>query len=435
MKGARFVIVIQAVLLLKTVLVGAFSSVQLRHKPTKPRNDFATAATSWCRSSSRSCKKWALQAHCLTSALESLGLLSEDDWIQDLSVLGSAGQHQASPDADNKDSIVFPFIPLYPLPTVYVPSGNSITYTLQNIEPRNVQMAMDVMDGRQFCAVLRAADTGRLAKVGTLMRIIDMEVKAMDGDVQKIVLTCVAQDAVDILSIDNPEAVDFAYRLKHPKEYLRATVQTRRATETNIDWSDEDDSRVLALASQIAKDFNRVREYLMEGFGTDDLPPFARTNLADALPPLEASQLASPSTFWQAVYQWQTYAYTLREGYQQNMATDRNELLIAGALKKGGPLNLPVHLTDLLPEDRQQVVQLEQNCQQAWVDTGLEPVLDFQALLVAEHHVERLEKMSTMVSRERERLTMIALLPRAPKEENEPEEQIVPKGAWFDADL
>eukprot|EP00977_Amphora_coffeiformis_P001655 scaffold310_cov168-Amphora_coffeaeformis.AAC.50 len=296
-------------------------------------------------------------------------------------------------------------------------------------------MALDLVDDRKFCAVLRATDTGRLAKVGTLMQIVDREVKSMkDGEIQKIVLTCVAQEAVDIVKIDNPEAADLAYRLKHPKEYLKATVKRRRVAE-NHNGSNDDDSRVLALAKQIAKDFNLVREYLMEGFGADDLPPFALNHLDDALPPLEASSLNSPSTFWEAVYHWQTYAYTLREGYQLKLASDRNELLIAGALKQGGPLNLPVHISDLLPDDRQQVVQLEQTYQQAWIDAGLEPVLDFQALLMAEHHVERLEQFAVMVGREQERLTLIALLPRAlPQEEKEAEEQIVRRGAWFDDD-
>jgi len=288
------------------------------------------------------------------------------------------------------------------------------------------------LDGGQFCTVLRSTDTGRLAKVGTLMHIIDREeVRSTEnGEIQKIVLTCTAQTAVDIVKIENPQAADLAYRLKHPKEYLKATVKLRRTNNKNNDetrWND--------LANKIAKDFNRVRQYLMGGFGADDLPPFARTHLDDALPPLEASSLTSPSTFWEAAYHWQTYAYTLREGYQLKLASDRNEMLIAGRMKQGGPLNLPVHITDLLPDDRQQVIQLEQAFQQAWINTGLEPVLDFQALLTAEHHIDRLEPFLTMVSRERGRLTQIALVPRTlPREEETPEVQIVPRGAWFDDD-
>ena len=172
----------------------------------------------------------------------------------------------------------------------------------------------------------------------------------------------------------------------------------------------------------------------MEGYGTQDLPVFARQNLADALPALTASQLLSVESFWKVAYQWQTYAHTLREGYQQRLASDRNELLIAGALKQGGPLNLPVHLTDLWPEDREQVVNLEKQLQGEWVATGLEPILDFQTLLGAKTHLERLEKLSNMVAREQERLTLVALSPPPAKESQASEENAVRKGAWFDDD-
>lgn len=434
MKSTRFVIPAILHVLSRIRVVTAFLSVPHDSKTTPIQR--SSPERWWCPSSSRGrgSSSSTLCAHSLTSALESLGqerrLLLEEDWISNVTT--TLGQGSSSLERDDDD----PLMPLYPLPAVYVPSGDAITYTLQNIEPRNIQMALDLMDDkydRRFCAVLRAVDTGRMARVGTVMRILDVEVQARDGDIQKIVLTCVAQTIVDIVRVENPEAADLAYRLKHPKEYLRATVRSRQ-TETPDRKDENDDVRVLGLASQISEDFNRVREYLIEGVGIDDLPPFARTNVADALPPLEASQLVSPSGVWHVAYRWQTYAYTLREGYQQNLAGDRNELLIAGALKQGGPLNLPVHVTDLSPEDRRQVVQLERERQEAWIDTGLEPVVDFQALLVASNHVERLEQMATMVARERERLTRMALLPRAPREGTNAEENIVRKGAWFDDD-
>ena len=213
----------------------------------------------------------------------------------------------------------------------------------------------------------------------------DLEVKSLEqGQVQKLIVTCVAEAIVDIISIDNPQAANLEYRFKKPKEYLKARVRRVEDARSN----DLDNHASETVAGQIAKDYNRVREYLIEGFGTDVLPPFARQNLADALPAIDASQLIASSddnneSFWKTVYLWQTYAYTLREGYQTRLASDRNELLIAGALKQGGPLNLPVHVTDLLPADRQQVVQLEHDVQQEWLGTSLEPVLDFQALLVA----------------------------------------------------
>lgn len=391
----------------------------------------------------------ALSAHYLTSALESLaeqkGILSNENWLPaNLTSLSQQQQENANnlDQQDNDESLVVQesSMPLYPLPAVYLPTGDSVTYTLQNIEPRNIQMAMDLAQTssspqqRYFCATLRTLDTGRLAQTGTLMRIVDMEAQSVqDGQIQKIVLQCVADQVVEIVHLDNLEATDLAYRLQRPKEYLKARIRRRPVTSTGDD--NTNDEMVESLASQIAQDFNRVRKYLMEGYGMEDLPPFARQNLADALPPLEASNLLSDgSSFWKAAYTWQTYAHTLREGYQQRLASDRNELLIAGALKHGGPLNLPVHLTDLLPEDREQVVRLEQDLQNEWVATGLEPLLDFQALLVATTHLERLERLADMVAREKDRLTMVALTPLPAKEVEPAEAQVVRKGAWFEDD-
>lgn len=377
-----------------------------------------------------------LSAQFLTSALESLGrerdVLSEKDWLPCLQTYNEVHieSDKSSPSALS--------VPLYPLPAVYLPTGDATTYTLQNIEPRNIQMALDLAkleeDSRLFCVTLRAVDTGRLAKVGTLLKVSNMEVKSSnDGEVKKIVLTCVAgRDSVDIVHIENPQATDLAYRLRRPKEYLRAKIRRRGCADNTDD--DIGDSQEIAelLSSQIQANFNRVLEFLIEGFGADALPPFARNNLAEALPALDdASRLLLTCGFWEAAFRWQTLAYTLREGYQQKMAGDRNELLIAGAVKQGGPLNLPVHLEDLEPADRQAVVDLEQRIQQEWIGTGLEPVVDFQVLMNATRHIERLELLAAMVARECERLTMIALLPRPVEAVELPEER---KGAWFDDD-
>jgi hypothetical protein len=383
-----------------------------------------------------------LQAHFLTSALESLAMErfahEATDWFMEIQT-----QHKRQQPSDTKDSIS---LPLYPLPAVYVPSGKNIQYILQNIEPRNIQMAVDLAKSkppgeRRFCVSLRAIDTGRLARRGTILSIIDIDKKLNDdGKIYKIVLTCVAEKVVDILEVENPYAADLSYRLNRPQEYLRARVSMNSAhiKEAKEEKESIHDDEKIKLSQTIAKHFNRVREYLIQGFGADELPPFARQNLAEALPLLEELSLLSVETFWESVYLWQTYAYTVREGYQQKLASDRNEMLIAGALKKGGPLNLPVHMTDLMPEDREQVVNLEEKSQKEWISQGLEPCIDFQALLAAENEVEQLVQFSKMVARECERLTAIALLPTSLRESSERQGRdnpVVKKGAWFDDNM
>ena len=380
-----------------------------------------------------------LRAYYLTSALDSLAtkqnILSDNKRWLDPDSPQDASHPRPPPGLDGEM-----ILPLYPLPAVYVPSGESVTYTLQNIEPRNIQMAVDLTktqppSARRFCTTLRLVDTGRMAQRGTILRVTDMEVKSLEnGEIQKVVLTCEAEDVVDIVTVENMDAADLEYRLRRPREYLKALVRRvstiRREKDHNKMPNDSHPTRDLCL--KVARDFNRVREYLVEGFGTDDLPPFARKSLSEALPLLKESDLVPSASFWNIVYLWQTYAYTVREGYQQKLASDRNELLIAGALRQEGPLNLPVHITDLFPEDRQRVVELEQRIHQEWIDTGLEPVLDFQRLINLQSDEQRLSHFSEMVARERGRLTRIALLPRETSKSPTIIDPVVQKGAWFE---
>jgi Lon protease-like protein len=391
----------------------AFLSCSSRHRPRWP---------SFAATRRRRPALVRLSQHVLTSALEGLAqerqILSSSDWLPPLHSLEA--DSQVPEDAQR--------VPLYPLPTVYLPTGQDVNYTLQNIEPRNLQMAADLAklppDQRVFCAVLRATDTGRLAAQGCLMRVIDWQAALVEnGDIKKVVLTCLALERVDVVQIVNPAAADLAYRLRQPREYLQSWV--RRRDDANLDTDSAELKRL-----KIATDFNRVRDYLLAGIGIENLPSFARNSLAEALPKLSPDDLTSES-FWQTAHLWQTLAYTLREGLQQRLATDRNELLIEGALRKGGPLNLPVHPEDLEPVDREQIVALEERVRAEWVAMGLEPTLDFQALLLHDSYENRLQLLSDMVARERERLLALALTPRDSKESEAEQQEVARKGAWF----
>jgi hypothetical protein len=256
------------------------------------------------------------------------------------------------------------------------------------------------------------------------LRVVDWQAARVEnGDIKKVVLTCLALERVNIVQITNPAAADLASRLRQPREYLQGWVRGRD------DANNDTDSAALRR-STVATDFNRVRDYLLAGIGIENLPSFARNSLAEALPKLSPEDL-TVDRFWQTAHLWQTLAYTLREGLQQRLATDRNELLIEGALKKGGPLNLPVHPEDLEPVDRERIVALEERVREEWVTMGLEPTLDFQALLIQDSYDIRLQLLTCMVARERERLAELALTPRDPKESEADQQQVARKGAWF----
>jgi Lon protease-like protein len=320
-------------------------------------------------------------------------------------------------DDDNDDSET---LPLYPLGATYLPSMTN--HTLNNVEARNIQMAQDLHQGGRFCVTLAATDTGRLASVGTVMRILELEPHEREGQVKRIIIKCRAEELVDIEGIINPEAADREHRLRHPKDYLKAKVRRRVIEPTPLEECEE-------IISNIIEDYNYVRATYLDGVGASDLPPFALEHLAQALPAWNANDLTTDSGFWEAALVWQTLAYTVREGRQMILSADRNELMVAAASAKG-PLKLPIHVSDLSPTDRFRLQELERQAQSDFLKMGLDPCLDFQVMLAMDDFKNRLKSLSKLISRERRRLEELALEPAAERELDEQPRNRT--GAWFE---
>ena len=78
---------------------------------------------------------------------------------------------------------------------------------------------------------------------------------------------------------------------------------------------------------------------------------------------------SAAAEFWRVAKVWQSLCETVREGKQLALVADRNELLVAAAIRKGGgPLKLPVHVEDVDPMDRMRVQALELRAQERWFD-------------------------------------------------------------------
>lgn len=406
-------------------------------------------------------------------------------------------------------------VPLYPLPAVYLPTGDAINYTLNNVEPRNIQMVLDLQDKMQpsqpsleqdgvasqqqqnnspcVCVALRAIDSGRLARVGTLMRVIDLHVvedtapvlksstaistsaatnsatindtsanaspkiNTADDSLQvksfprKIVVTCVAESTVQIQSVLNPQSLTLEHRLRHPREYVMAKVVLPPSRHQNNQNSKDDQTTTpqqIQLQEQAAHAYQSVRQKYMDG-AFDDLPLFEHWTLA--LPPLTADDFGRESS-WTGPLLWQSLCHTIREGYQRGLAAERNEMLVAAAVGRGGMLQLPVQLEDILPEDQQAVRALEQSMQTEWTQLKLDPILDFQRLLELDYAWqerggvedkgadERLQYLVTLLSRELQRLEQPSAhqirlqQQRYERQKTAAEAEPEPprKGAWFD---
>ncbi len=136
-------------------------------------------------------------AFSLTSALESC--------IGDKDILPWINTTDNTDVDDDIDSSHCRTVPLYPLAACYLPTGQ---HQLRNIEPRNLKMANDLGIGGRFCVVCSAVDTGRIAAVGTMFRILHMDPQTdpVSGQLLRILLTCEAEDLVNIRAIQNPKA-------------------------------------------------------------------------------------------------------------------------------------------------------------------------------------------------------------------------------------
>lgn len=372
-------------------------------------------------------------------------------------------------------------VPLYPLPAVYVPSPGKmgiINHTLVNVEPQNVRMALDLLarkcnrnegdndgcDGfeRQFCVVLRAVDSGRIATIGTIMTILDADVqlhyhasstarrsggdrddegdkatiadtrdfeyysKHID-DIARIRLTCCADSLVEIIDVENPDAFSPKNRIIYKSdEYLRAKVRPLK-----LDWTvkrndsaddEEEQGDLTKEMNTIIKDYSTIKTIYQLELGSEDFPPRWLAELGKNMPVITNMMASSDSStidtsapdvifeqqFWSFVQEWLSVCLTLRQGQQAMFSTERNEVMIEAASAMGGPLKLPIHLEDLDPQTRLGIQKMEREAQQKYLQLAMDPVLDFQVLISQSTWPGRVRWLKNIVAGERRRLEGIA---------------------------
>jgi hypothetical protein len=235
-------------------------------------------------------------------------------------------------------------MPLYPLDATYLPAGTN--HTLNNVEPRNIQMALDLLQQEattgnpRFCAVLRAVDTGRIATVGTVLQILDAKIQYNDnyvngGDgassgsgstigqetsregITRIQLTCrtcteTEGGLVEIIGIENPKAASRESRLRRSPEYLRARVRPLPALRdgsispsgpapATLAASEPSTTSPIVVVQQqqrqLGQDWDTVKIMYSLGIGSHHvLPPNALSNLAQAMPSWSSLVTSSSSS-------------------------------------------------------------------------------------------------------------------------------------------
>ena len=261
-----------------------------------------------------------------------------------------------------------------------------------------------------FCVSLYASDTGRVANIGTIMKLISMDPQYnQDGSIARIVVTCSPIQRVKIVKVENPSAWSQKSRIVKSDEYLMAYVEPYLDNYDNDETVNESDLR--DIVDQIFQDYAMVRFTYksQDAVAVGTLPPFAVKAMQE-VPSFSRESLFESEprdgedTFWSSVEKWQNLCYTIREAKRVNIQSDMNELMIEEAMKKEGPLNLPVHKEDLPIDVQRELERMEQAAVQEFMDSGMDPCLDFQNLLSCQSHRDRLKLFSGMVLRERQRL-------------------------------
>ena len=300
-------------------------------------------------------------------------------------------------------------LPLYPLPAVHLPTPGQI-HTLNNVEPRNIRMANDLIDpdkgsgfdGR-FCVTLRAADTGRIAQTATLMRLVNVtRQESFDGSLLAIRVECVAEGLVEVQQIINPNCWSKEQRIKKSDEYLVANV--RPMGEDNMRKGDDDRLVVQAIAEKAAHDFDFVRRVYSskDGISTNELPEWAIDAVRSNLPSLSARDFVD--SFWQCAEHWQQLSNTIRMVIRSELNSDVNEITIDEACKLGGPLKLPVHRSELPIDVQKRLNGMEEAAAQNFIELGNDPIVSFQIILSMKNGLDRLNYLALLISRERQRL-------------------------------
>lgn len=303
-------------------------------------------------------------------------------------------------------------MPLYPLEACYIPvlidkdkeNIDEIDYVfLRNVEPRNVKMALDMIEemkekvSAKFCAVLKAVDTGCIATVGTILEIVDFDEQFLwDGKtIARIVLKCIPVERVKILKVLNPNAWSRENRLLQLDEYLKANVALFKNDLESTQFHDDDVSCIL-MEYEAVKNIYETNDIVTKSF-----PPFAIEAISN-LPQMNI--ITDEKSFWNAARVWQLLCFTIKEANRVNLQSIIDEKTISAAIQKGGPLNLPIHREELPFDVRIELNSLEETAAKRFIGIEMEPCLNFQHLLATRNLSTRISLLKEMIVNERLRL-------------------------------
>jgi Lon protease-like protein len=309
-------------------------------------------------------------------------------WLQPI----DPSQPDAEPSSEDATTM-----PLFPLGVTYLP----YTTTVLNIfEPRYRKMYNDILfnGARRFAVVNVDAKTGRFAEVGVIFYLDELkEVSEQTDDRVKYIGTHSVKGRVQIKKVLNPK--DGATR----ETYLKAEV---------ADFEDDDDGGAGAEAEKAVED--RFIELVELQGKLGEEPRFTEA--------VKSSLLLGPGSspddrgLWGTIALWQQFLEQRTAVMGQKMQRDIQKGVVSYLKTNSLQDELvnargEVRMEDLPAPLLQEIRGIQERYREEIEAMDADPYgLNFQTMLQAHSHAERLELFGAILDQERKRLGARATL-------------------------
>ena len=315
----------------------------------------------------------------------------------------------ASPNSPRSARASTARLPLYPLPTVYLPGG---TCELRNIEPRNRAMCCE---HDEFVASLVAPDGDKCARIGAVLRVDDVSAAKRDSSGRVLVaqattnvlhVRCTIVGRAEIISCANLDD----WRSPDRDRYLMVDV-ANYDDEADAAGAAGDDDEGNVLTAEAPEALYGLVDALLEDSAADGIDAGGRSAAVETLE--QAADLAEGGKWWEALELWQRHCATRRAAHWAQHRADRDEFLVDAKIRQGGALQLPVREATLPEADRASLADLDRRAEDAAVQMGLDDNEGFQACLQSRGPAQRARLLRDGARREADRLRRRALLARS----------------------
>jgi len=299
--------------------------------------------------------------------------------------------------ADSEPAEGATVMPLFPLGVTYLPYTKPV---LNIFEPRYRKMYNDILfsGARRFMVCNVDSETGRLAEVGVVFYLDDLkEVSEQTGDRVKFVGSHSVVSRVRLLKVLNPNAA--ATR----ETYLRAEVEELTDTDTEED------------TTAVESSMRRIFEELVDTQGRlGEEPRF--TDAVKGTLAFKRGTGVDDMGLWGTIVLWQQFLEQRASVVGNKMQREIQKTVIDFLKSNKIDQDLVNSRGEMRLEDLPEALAADIRAIQRRYKEELEAMssdpygLQFQAMLQAPSHAERIDVFETIIGMEQKRLTARATL-------------------------